>query len=77
MPITGPEAALLIQNALDMPASVMAGDMPLTDWALAVLAENALELPCEGALNRGDVASALYRVNQLIPDAPGMTVFRQ
>jgi hypothetical protein len=76
-PITGPEAALLIQNALDMPTSVMAGDMPLTEWALAVLAENALELPCEGALNRADVALALYQVSQLLPDAPGMTVFRQ
>lgn len=75
--ITGAEAALMIQNALDLPTSVMAGNMALTDWALAVMAENGVSLCADGALTRADVALALYRVSLLMPTAPGMTVFRQ
>lgn len=74
-PITGAEAALMIQNALDLPTSVMAGDMALTDWAVAVMAENGVALRAEAALTRSDVALALYRVSQLAPTAPGMSVF--
>lgn len=74
-PITGAEAALMIQNALDLPTSVMAGDMALTDWAVAVMAENGVALSAEAALKRSDVALALYRVSQLAPTAPGMSVF--
>lgn len=75
--ITGAEAALMIQNALDLPTSVMADDMALTDWALAVMAENGVTLEADGALTRSDVAQALYRVSRLALTAPGMTVFRQ
>ena len=74
-PITGAEAALMIQNALDMPTSVMAGDLSVADWALAVMAENGVMLTADGALTRADVAMALYRVNQLAKTAPGMQVF--
>ncbi len=76
-PITGAEAALMIQNALDLPTSVMAGDLVLTDLALAIMAENGIALNAGDALTRADVAQALYRVSRLMPTAPGMTVFRQ
>ncbi len=73
-PITGAQAALLIQNALDLPTSVMAGDQAVTDWAVAVMAENGVHLTAEANLTRADVALALYRVSKLAPNAPGMQV---
>lgn len=76
-PITGAEAALMIQNALDLPTSVMADDLTLTDWALAVMAENGVVLGAESPMTRAEAAQALYRVSRLMPTAPGMTVFRQ
>ena len=72
-PITGKEAALLIQNALDLPTAVMAGEDPAA-WALAVMAENGVNLPEQAVLTRGDAAVALYRVSKLAPSAPGMQV---
>lgn len=76
-PITGEEAALMIQNALDLPASVMAADLALTDLALAVMAENGITLPAGDSLTRAAVAQTLYRVSRLMVSAPGMTVFRR
>ena len=73
-PITGREAALMIQNALDLPTSVMAGDLAAADWAVAVMAENGVSLTAEAALTRADAALALYRVGCLAPTAPGMQV---
>ena len=76
-PITGAEAALMIQNALDLPTSVMADDLALTDWALAVMAENGVVLNAAGPMTRAEAALALYRISRLMPTAPGMSVFRQ
>ena len=73
-PITGAEAALMIQNALDLTTSVMAGDQDVANWAVAVMAENGVNLTAEAALTRSDVALALYRVSKLAPTAPGMQV---
>ena len=74
-PITGKEAALLIQNALDL--AVSAAAMEADNVALAVLAENGVELSLQ-AMNRAQVAVALYRVSKLAKDAPGMqTVTRR
>lgn len=73
-PITGQEAALMIQNALDLPTSVMAGDQTAAQNAVAVMAENGILLNAEAALTRSDVAVALYRVSKLAPTAPGMQV---
>ena len=73
-PITGAEAALLIQNALDLPTSVMAGQQDTAAWALAVMAENGVKLDAQAPLTRADVAMTLYRVSKLAPTAPGMQV---
>ena len=73
-PITGKEAALLLQNALDLPTAVLAEDQSQADWALAVMAENGVALADGQEMNRGQVAMALYRASQLACSAPGMQV---
>ena len=74
-PINGREAALMLQNALDLPTSVMAGDLEIADWAVAVMGENGVILTANAALTRANVAMALYRVSKLALTAPGMQVF--
>ena len=66
-PISGAEAALLIQNALDL--SLSAAAMEAENTAIAVLAENGILLSASAPLTRSDVALALYRVSQLSPTA--------
>lgn len=76
-PITGEEAALMLQNALDMPLTASAEETDVPDWAapaMSAMAQNGVALP-QGTLNRGEVALALYRASLLAPNAPGMTVF--
>ncbi len=75
--ISGAEAALMLQNALDLPA---AGE-PDTDtapaWAataIAVMAENGLTLR-DAPMTRAEAAQVLYRTAALAADAPGMQVF--
>ena len=65
-PITGEEAAVMIQNALDLP--------PAED-AMATLAENGFTLTAEEPMTRACAAEALYRMSQLAKDAPGTQVF--
>ena len=72
--ITGAEAALMMQNALDLPTSVVAGENSAANWAVAVMAENGVVLTADGVLTRADVAQVLYRVSKLSPTAPGMQV---
>lgn len=79
--ITGPEAALMMQNVLDLKVSASA---TLTEEgetaqpsriALACLAENGIALPSQ-ELNRAEVAVMLYQVKGLAQDAPGMQIIR-
>ena len=76
-PISGKEAALLLQNALDLPLTTAAdpeSETPWADAAMATLAENGICLD-DAPLTRAQMASALYRAKQLAGDAPGMQVF--
>ena len=73
--INSHEAALLIQNALDL--TVSAAAMEAEDVAMAVLAENGIPLPAGQPMTRAEVAMALYQVTLLAPSAPGMQVFAQ
>ena len=79
-PITGAEAAVMIQNALDlsMPGEVEAdGNVPA--WAadaVTVLGANGVALSAE-PLTRGEVAQVLYQAAQLAPEAPGMIVLQR
>ena len=81
--ITGAEAAVILQNALDLTLtedtlSAYAPDEEVPAWAkdaLAVLSENALTLPA-GEMTRAQTACALYVVNTLKQYAPGTAVFK-
>ena len=85
-PITGAEAAVMLQNALDLTVSqealesvstVHSEDIPT--WAaasLTVMNENGIALDASQTLNRGDTAQLLYQVSYLAVNAPGTAVFR-
>lgn len=84
-PISGEDAAVMLQNALDLTVSAQAleTEQSLQEdissraaASLTVMAENGVELKAGTALTRGDAAKVLYRVSKLSVDAPGMAVFR-
>lgn len=78
-PIAGTEAALLMQNALDLTVTTVAdkeGETDIPAWAvtaMTAMADNGIDLTT-GQLTRGEVARLLYQVSQIAPDAPGMKV---
>ncbi len=79
-PITGAEAALLLQNMLELPtASAKAGaDVPTwAEEAILAMTESGLTLSANEVLTRGQTAKLLYQVTKLAPTAPGMLVFSQ
>ena len=82
-PITEAEAALLLQNALDLTVSTVAGKDDSTDapaWvqtAIATLAENGIALEAEGTLTRGRAAELLYQVSAMAQEAPTAHIYRQ
>ena len=87
-PVTGAEAAVMLQNALDLAisrdtleAAEAAGgaqeDIPV--WAavsLSAMEENGIPMDAQAPLTRGDAARILYRVSRLKDAAPGMQVIR-
>ena len=79
-PITGAEAAVVLQNALDLPAGheeICYGE-EVPAWAatsLAVMEANGLSLEHSASLTRGRTAQILYQVSRMAVGAPGMTVF--
>ena len=77
--VTGAEAAVALQNALDLSAGHEAMNYAeeVPEWAatsLAVMAENGLALDAEAELTRGEVAQILYQVSRMAVGAPGMMV---
>lgn len=84
-PINGAEAAVMLQNALDLSRVSDAADTVSTDedmapeWAadaLRILGEYGIALNAEENLTRGDAAQVIYQVSQLAPDAPGTIALR-
>ncbi len=81
-PITGAEAAVLLQNALDLTlAEAAASDIDgkesaWADTALAVMNNNGFVLVADETLTRAQVAELLYQVKERAQDAPGIAVFR-
>ena len=88
-PITGAEAAVMLQNVLDLTVSqqtleavesAAAGlkeEVPA--WAstsLTAMADNGIVLVADEAMNRGQVAMLLYQVSAIADTAPGMSVIR-
>lgn len=83
-PITGGEAAVMLQNALDLSAgdvqSAMAEDGDIPDWAcdaLKALYANGILLGCSEPLTRSEAANALYLATGLMDTAPGAAVLRR
>lgn len=83
--ITGAEAAVMLQNALDLSslsdasAAVSTGEDMTPQWAveaMQILGDHGICLDAEATLNRGDAAEVIYRVSQLAPDAPGTIALR-
>jgi VCBS repeat-containing protein len=79
-PISGMEAALLIQNALDLTVTTIGGkdeNNAIPSWAITAmnaLADNGLEMTT-GSLTRAQAAKLLYRVHNLAPTAPGTNLY--
>lgn len=81
-PITGAEAAVILQNALDLTATAqtVASDTEEPSWeetALAVMNENGLALTADEPMTRAKAAELLYQVSRLATEAPGMAALRQ
>lgn len=86
MPISGAEAAVMLQNALDLSVTQQvletagtenAEDVPA--WAaasLTVMQDNGICLTGVETLTRADAARVLYQASQLALEAPGMSVIR-
>ena len=85
-PITGAEAAVMVQSALDLAVTQQVLQTAATTenaevpaWAQAsmtILQEYGVVLPAAQVLTRADAAQLLYQVNHLAQDAPGMSVIR-
>ncbi len=86
-PITGAEAAVMLQNALDLTVSskvleaeqTAAKEEGIPSWAaasLTVMAENGVVLGANDVLTRAEAAQVFYQVSKLALEAPGMAVFR-
>lgn len=81
-PIDGTEAALLLQNALDLTVSAAAtgkendGELPV--WAtnaICAMAENDIALTA-GTMTRSTAAMVLYDASRRAPEAPGLKIFQ-
>lgn len=87
-PITGAEAAVMLQNALGLSVSsqtleavdtAVEGKEDAPVWAatsLTAMADNGIVLSATQSLTRGQVAQVLYQAYQLSQEAPGMAVIR-
>ena len=85
-PITGAEAAVMAQNALDLTVNSEVLSREESDeqediptWAFAsltVMAENGVVFDANAPMTRGQAAKALYQISQLALEAPGMAIIR-
>jgi hypothetical protein len=78
-PITGGEAALILQNAMDLP--VAAQTMTDEEWtweqlALAAMNENGLTLDADQVMTRAETAQLLYQVSRMTLEAPGLAAMK-
>ena len=79
-PVTGGEAAVLLQNALELGVQTSSVDEQMEDaWAQAAVAamnENGIALTSDQILTRADVAMILYQVSTMCQEAPGLSLYR-
>lgn len=79
--ITGAEAAVMLQNAMDLSVSTAAeeGDESIPEWAAAsvmAMNENGITVRAEDKLDRGQVAVMLYQVSRAAENAPGLQMYQ-
>lgn len=80
--ITGGEAAVMLQNALDLAVATSSmGEMNTEEpaWAMpavTVMNENGFALTATEVLTRGQVAKLLYQVSQMAKDSPGLAMYQ-
>lgn len=80
--ITGAEAAVILQNAMDLSVSGgdQAVDAEIPIWAVTAMAameEGGISLPAAQTLNRGQAAEILYQAACMADSAPGLAVIRK
>ncbi len=80
-PITSAEAAVMLQNAMDLSISASAKpvDKEVPDWAAsAVMAmnDNGITMDGKSNLTRGEVAIILYKAHCLATQAPGLSMYQ-
>ncbi len=75
------DAAVLLQNAMDLSVSVGAMenvDENTPEWAAAAVAamnENGIDLGT-GELTRGKAAVILYQISKMVKQAPGLQMYQ-
>ena len=79
-PVTGGEAAVALQNALDLPAAYedISDEEETPVWAasaISAMADNGIALQADCPLTRGEVSNILYQVSRMAVGAPGTMVF--
>ncbi len=83
-PISGGEAAVMLQNAMDLAVSVSAEvttgkDDTQTHWAAAAvsaMSSNGIDISLTDTLTRGQVAMLLYQISQMTASAPGLQMYQ-
>lgn len=80
-PVTSAEAAVMLQNAMDLSISASAKpvDKEVPDWAAsAVMAmnDNGITMDGTSSLTRGQVAIILYKAHRLSSQAPGLSMYQ-
>ena len=79
--ITGGEAAVMLQNAMDLAVTTVvdqgAEDVP--QWAavaVAAMSESGIQILAAEDLTRGEAAKLLYQVSLIAQDAPGLAMYQ-
>lgn len=82
--ITGGEAAVMLQNAMDLSVSVSAEvsvgkNDAETHWAAAAVSamqSNGIDISLTQTLTRGEAAILLYQISQMTSSAPGLQMYQ-
>ena len=80
-PVTGAEAAVMLQNAMDLAITTVVSeqDSDIPAWAVdavTAMADNGIEILAEETLTRGQVAQLLYQISLKAADAPGLQMYQ-
>ena len=83
--ITGGEAAVMLQNAMDLAVPTVADtavngkEDAAPHWAasaVAAMSDNGIDLSMTDTLTRGQVAILLYQISQMADSAPGLQMYQ-